>query len=150
MAQRIRLFVSDKHWMNTSLLSITEFEENLPFPLSLPYWMKSSLAVYFFFVLVLGLKCRKILFDFLTASETKMIPINGLVFANLLSGTFFGTINLVFTIMSLSLSAPIKSILGEQVSISATFYTQLFCMQVFFAAFMCLQFGFGFVIFDRI
>jgi hypothetical protein len=113
MAQRISFFVSDKHFVNTSVLSIREFEENLPFPLSLPYVMRSSLAGYFFLVLVLGLKCRKILFDFLTSSETKLIPINGLVFANLLSGTFFGTINLSFTIIALILSVPVKNILDE-------------------------------------
>jgi hypothetical protein len=31
-----------------------------------------------------------------------------------------------------------------QVSISPIFYKQLFCTKVFCAAFMCLQFGFGF------
>ncbi len=116
----------NKHWINASALTIDEFEEKLPFPLSLPYLIRSSFAVYFFLVLVLGLKCRKILFDFLTATETKMIPINGLVFVNLLSGTFFGTVNLAFTIISLILSVPIKNVLGDQacnwISLSGCFH----------------------------
>jgi len=55
-----------------------------------------------------------------------MIPINGLVFVNLLSGTFFGTVNLAFTIISLILSVPIKNVLGDQacnwISLSGCFH----------------------------
>jgi hypothetical protein len=113
MAQHISFYVPDEQWINTSAIIIRGFEENLPFPLNLPYYLRTYFAVYIFLVLVLGLKCRKILFDYFAASATKLIPINGLAFANLLNGTFFGSLNLVFTIFSLILTVPIKNVLGE-------------------------------------
>ena len=92
---------------------VEDFHFTLPFPLSLPYYFRVLLSAYLFLVLIFGLKFRKIIFRYLQNPETNSNPINKLIFANMLSGTLLGTVNVTFGIVVNLLPSPFPKILGD-------------------------------------
>jgi len=84
-----------------------------PFPFNLSPGYRHLLAVYLALILIAGLKCRRIIYNFLVSPDTKVNLINGLILANLISGSTFGTINLVIGIFAAMTSHPVSEVLGD-------------------------------------
>ena len=66
---------------NVTLVGLQFFDstKKLPFPLNLHLQARMSIAVFFTFVLMAGIYLRKTIFDYLNSPETKLGPINFLI-----------------------------------------------------------------------
>ena len=60
-------------------LQFLESTKKLPFPLNLHLYARISISVFFTFVLTIGIYLRKNIFDYLKSPETKLGPINLLI-----------------------------------------------------------------------
>ena len=84
-----------------------------PFPFNLPVYLRPLFSLYLLLILVLGLKFRKVIFDYLVCPDTKRNPINRLIQANLISGSLFGTSNLLIGIAGAVTSLPLSQVIGD-------------------------------------
>ena len=91
--------------------------DNITFPLCLTYFWRVVFAIFYFFVLITGLKSRQIIFKFLNNQEKKCNPINRLIYFNLLTGTLFGTFNLIIAIAAILMTNPLSVTFNENVCI---------------------------------
>ena len=91
-----------------------DFTEDLPFPLSMPYYLRIAFGIYLILLIIGGLICRRIILKFLRAPETKSNPINSLIWMDQICGIVFGTFNLIFGSVTLILPVSLGSIMGEQ------------------------------------
>ena len=96
---------------------VKDVNDNLTFPLSLPYIWRVVFATYNLFILISGLKIRHIILKFLHSQDTKVNKINKLVYFNLLSGTLFGTFNLIIAIAAILMTNPLSVTFNENVCI---------------------------------
>ena len=92
---------------------LTYFKTSQPFPLNLHYSLRVLVAAWLLLILIGGLKVRLIMYKYLSSTDTKFNPINGLAYVHLLSGTFLGSSNLIFGIASILISEPLRSYFGE-------------------------------------
>jgi hypothetical protein len=95
-------------------LYIQEFPKDMPFPLSMPYLVRITISLFLMSVILAGLKTRKVIFNYLTAPETKMIPINVLILINLISSTLFSTTNFTFIMIAIINHLPFSCLLGDK------------------------------------
>ena len=96
---------------------VQDVNERRPFPLCLTYFWRVVFATFYFFILISGLKSRQIIFKFLHNQDTKCNPINRLIYFNLLTGTLFGTLNLIIAIAAFLMTNPLSVTFNENICI---------------------------------
>jgi hypothetical protein len=89
-------FVVEASRNSTFPAALRHDPSQLPFPLNSSAPVQIAFSAYLVLVLLSGLRCRKVIYDYLVFPDTKMSPINGLILAHLLSGTLFGSAVLTF------------------------------------------------------
>ena len=92
---------------------VKDVNDNLTFPLSLPYIWRVVFATYNLFILISGLKIRHIILKFLHSQDTKVNKINKLIYFNLLSGTLFGTFNIIIAVAAILMTNPLSVVINE-------------------------------------
>ena len=110
MSKPVALFQNQNF---TDTIFLKDFTTTLPFPLYLPYFVKVAIALGLVLILIVGLRSRTIIFQFICHQNTNANPINKLTFTHLISGTVFGSINLIFAIAAILMAEPLSSILTE-------------------------------------
>ena len=98
---------------STIIIIFTPFSglDSLPFPLYLSPPIKVVFSLVLLIVLAYGSKYRYIIFSYLRAPETKMGPINYLIWLDQVNGVFLG-ITLFYKAIVINLPFPLSDIIG--------------------------------------
>lgn len=100
---------------NNSLEVISFFpfreHESLPFPLYHSDSVKTFISIVLTITLALGLKFRITIISYLLAPDTKMGPINYLIWLDQINGLFLGLV-ILFRIITINISRPLRLILS--------------------------------------
>ena len=89
-------------------------QDGLPFPLYLhPVW-KVLLAITLIFTLIKGTRLRKIIIDYIISPESKLGPINYLIWVDQINSIFLG-INVLFRIILFLSPIPISTLIGSEI-----------------------------------
>ena len=89
-------------------------QDGLPFPLYLhPIW-KIIFSLTLLFTLIEGTRLRKIIIDFISSPESKLGPINYLIWVDQINSFFLG-INLLFRVVFFLSPEPIGILIGREV-----------------------------------
>jgi hypothetical protein len=98
------------HPINFSPLSD---QDGLPFPLYLHLAWKVILAISLLFTLIEGTKLRMIIIAYIKSPETKLGPINYLIWVDEINGIFLG-MNILFRIIFILSPEPVNILFGSQ------------------------------------
>jgi hypothetical protein len=90
-----------------------EFVDELPFPLNASYSTRIVSGLSMVAIILSGLWLKKIIAQYLRSPDTKMNPINSLIWMDQLNSICFGTFNLTFGAFAFLLHSPIRDVLGE-------------------------------------
>ena len=100
---------------NSNYFEILEFQPfdnalSLPFPLYKSYPIRMTISLFLFCTLVYGLQLRTVIFAYLLAPETRMGPINSLIWMDQFTGSI-GGLSIMLRIILILLPVPINDIL---------------------------------------
>ena len=88
------------------------FQESLPFPLNLSLPFKILISVILILILSFGSKLRVIIFSYLKAPDTKMGPINYLIWIDQANGLFLG-VSISYKLIAINCPFPLREMFGE-------------------------------------
>jgi hypothetical protein len=83
----------------------------LPFPLNLSIPARLSISFFFIIELILGIYLRKTIFDYLKSPETKLGPINYLIWLDQVNGLFLG-VAISLRLIAMCTPTPLADIIG--------------------------------------
>ena len=89
-----------------------EMNNSLPFPLYLPAFARVMISACLAIALVLGTNYRMMIFKYLQAPETKIGPINYLIWIDQLNGIFLG-VSMAIKIILIIIPVPLNEVVGN-------------------------------------
>lgn len=86
---------------------------SLPFPLYYPYGWSVFISAILFLTLVFGLKLRAIIFAYLLSPESKLGPINTLIWMDQINGLFLAG-GIILRMLAINSPVPLSQLFGAE------------------------------------
>jgi hypothetical protein len=100
---------------NNAIIQFYPFEDkmSLPFPLNYHYGWTIFITVTFTLTLVFGIKLRAIIFAYLLSPESKLGPINILIWMDQINGLFLA-VGIILRMIAINSPVPLSTIFGDE------------------------------------
>ena len=108
----------------TVWLSLSSFDDNLPFPLSEPWYLQVLILILMLTTFCQGLKFRSLIIRYLMSPECKG-PINALIWADQMNGIFLG-LGILLKLAIILTPFPLAEVIGEGVCDWSSFLIGLY------------------------